>query len=52
MLDALIKDCGEEEKELAKKNIKNIHKILNFKNCMIIFDKGYLGIKLIWYLEK
>ena len=52
MIDALIKDCGEGEKELAKKNIENTSKILNLENCIIIFDRGYPGIDLIWYLEK
>lgn len=52
MLDALIKDCGEGEKELAKKNIENTSKIINLENCIIIFDRGYPGIDLIWYLEK
>ena len=52
MLDALIKDCGEGEKELAKKNIENTNKILRLEKCIIIFDRGYPGIDLIWYLEK
>ena len=52
MIDALIKDCGEGEKELAKKNIENAGKILDLERCIIIFDRGYPGIELIWYLEK
>ena len=52
MLDALIKDCNKGEKELAKENIENISKILDLQNCIIIFDGGYPGIDLIWYLEK
>ena len=52
MIDALIKDCGEGEKELAKKNIENTSKILDLEKCIIIFDRGYPGIDLIWYLEK
>lgn len=52
MIDALIKDCGEGEKELAKKNIENAEKILNLEKSIIIFDRGYPGIDLIWYLEK
>ena len=52
MIDALIKDCGEGEKELAKENIENAGKIINLENCIIIFDRGYPGIDLIWYLEK
>ena len=52
MIDALIKDCGNGEKELAKKNIENAGKILDLERCIIIFDRGYPGIDLIWYLEK
>lgn len=52
MLDALIKDCNKGEKELAKENIENFSKILDLQNCIIIFDRGYHGIDLIWYLEK
>ena len=52
MIDALIKDCGEGEKELAKENIENAGKIINLESCIIIFDRGYPGIDLIWYLEK
>ena len=52
MLDALIKDCNKGEKELAKENIENVSKILDLQNCIIIFDRGYPGIDLIWYLEK
>ena len=52
MIDALIKDCREGEKELAKENIENAGKIINLENCIIIFDRGYPGIDLIWYLEK
>lgn len=52
MIDALIKDCGEGEKELAKKNIENTGKIIDLERCIIIFDRGYPGIDLIWYLEK
>lgn len=52
MLDALIKDCNKGEKKLAKENIENVSKILDLHNCIIIFDRGYPGIDLIWYLEK
>lgn len=51
MLDALIKDCGEGEKELAKKNIENAGDIIDLEKSIIIFDRGYPGIDLIWYLE-
>lgn len=52
MIDALIKDCGKGEKELAKTNIENAGKILDLEKCIIIFDRGYPGVDLIWYLEK
>ena len=52
MIDALIKDCGQGEKELAKKNIENTKKILDIEKSIIIFDRGYAGIDLIWHLEK
>lgn len=52
MLDAIIEDCSKGEKELAKLNIKEAGKILDLKKCIIIFDRGYPGIDLIWYLEK
>nr|MBP3681413.1 transposase [Clostridia bacterium] len=48
----LIKDSSKGKKELAKENIENISKILDLQNCIIIFDGGYPGIDLIWYLEK
>ncbi len=52
MLDAIIEDCSKGEKGLAKLNIKEAGKILELKKCIIIFDRGYPGIDLIWYLEK
>lgn len=52
MIDALIKDCEESEKELAKENVKNAGKIIDLEKTIIIFDRGYPGIELIWYLEK
>ncbi len=52
ILDAVITDCGQSEKELAKANIEKAGKIVDLKKCIIIFDRGYPGIDLIWYLEK
>lgn len=52
MIDAIITDCGEGEKELAKRNIENAGKIIDLEKSIIIFDRGYPGIELIWYLEK
>lgn len=52
MIDALIKDCGTSEKELAKMNVENASKILDLNKTIVIFDRGYPGVDLIWYLEK
>ena len=52
MIDALITSCEESEKELAKKNVENASKIIDIQKCIIIFDRGYPGIDLIWKLEK
>lgn len=46
MIDALIKDQGKGEKELAKKNIENAGRIINLENCIIIFDRVYPVIDL------
>ena len=52
MIDAKIVDCGQGEKRLAKLNIENAGKIIDLKKSIIIFDRGYPGIDLIWFLEK
>ncbi len=52
MIDAIITDCEQGEKRLAKNNIEKTGKILNLKKCIIIFDRGYPGLDLIWFLEK
>lgn len=52
MIDATIADCGQGEKSLAKANIEKAGKIIDLKKSIIIFDRGYPGIDLIWYLEK
>lgn len=49
MIDALIRDCGQGEKELAKENIENAGKIIDIKKTIVIFDRGYPGLDLIWY---
>ena len=52
MIDAIITDCGQGEKELAKINIKEAGKLIDLKKSIIIFDRGYPGLDLIWFLEK
>ena len=52
MLDAIITSCDQGEKKLAKTNINEAGKIIDLKKCIIIFDRGYPGLDLIWFLEK
>ena len=52
IIDAIIADCEQGEKRLAKKNIEETGKIIDLKKCIIIFDRGYPGLDLIWFLEK
>lgn len=52
MIDALITEGEEGEEKLAERNIENAEKIINLKKSIIIFDRGYPGIQLLWYLEK
>lgn len=52
MIDAIISDCEQGEKKLAKINIEEAGKIIDLKKCIIIFDRGYPGLDLIWFLEK
>ncbi len=52
MIDAIIADCDQGEKKLAKTNIEKASKIIDLKKCIIIFDRGYPGLDLIWFLEK
>ena len=52
MVDAIIADCEQGEKRLAKKNLENAGKIIDLQKTILIFDRGYPGIDLIWFLEK
>ena len=52
MVDAVITDYNKNEKELAMQNIKEAGKIIDLTKSIIIFDRGYPGLELIWFLEK
>ena len=52
IIDAIIADCEQGEKNLAKKNVTEAGKIMDLTKSIIIFDRGYPGIDLIWFLEK
>ena len=52
MIDAIITDCGQGEKNLAKLNIQEAGNIIDLNKCIIFFDRGYPGLDLIWFLEK
>ena len=41
MVDAIITDCGQGEKVLAKTHVQEIGKIIDLTKSIIIFDRGY-----------
>lgn len=51
-LDLQIDSIKTSESELAKKNINAIRKILPNTNFIVVFDRGYLSIELIHFLEE
>lgn len=52
IIDAIITDCEQGEKNLAKTNVIEAGKIIDLTKSIIIFDRGYPGVDLIWFLEK
>lgn len=52
ILDAVITDIRKSEQSLAKSHILKVGKLINLKQCLIIFDRGYPSIDLIATLEK
>lgn len=52
MIDAIITDCGQGEKNLAKLNIQEAGNIIDLNKCIIFFDRWYPGLDLNLFLEK
>lgn len=52
MVNALIKDCGKSEAILGYENIENAKEIIDIKNSIIIFDRGYASTELLLYMEE
>lgn len=51
VVNGLIADRDTSEDALAYKNMENAVEIINLKECLIIFDRGYPSVELIMYLE-
>lgn len=52
MIDATIDRYDASERDLAAINIQEMLEILKGKKVIIIFDRGYISIEMIWLLEK
>jgi len=52
IVDALISDCGKGEETLCYENLENAKEVLDLRNCIIIFDRGYPSVELLLYLEE
>ena len=52
MMNIEIAPYASDERELAQKNIEHLKKAHPDKKVLIIFDRGYPSINLLYYLEK
>lgn len=52
MIDSKIDRYDSSERELAKENIDEMLTILKGKKSILLFDRGYFSIELMYYLEK
>jgi hypothetical protein len=52
IVDALISDCGKGEGALCYENIENAKDVVDLRNSIIIFDRGYPSVELMLYLEE
>lgn len=52
VLDSILAKSDSSERELAKQHIKNIKKLVNYNDIILIFDAGYYSLELKLFLEK
>lgn len=52
MLNIEIEPYASDEREVSKKNIMQLKKVFPNKKFLIIFDRGYPSIDMIYFLEK
>jgi len=51
VVDAILGDFKSNERELVKQHISNIEDKINLEKTVIIFDRGYISLELMLFLE-
>lgn len=51
VVDAILGDYKSNERELVKQHILNIEDKINLEKTLIIFDRGYISLELMLFLE-
>jgi len=51
VVDVILGDYKSNERELVKKHIYNIEDKINLEKTLIIFDRGYISLELMLFLE-
>ena len=51
VVDAILGDYKSNERELVKQHISNIEDKINLEKTVIIFDRGYISLELMLFLE-
>ena len=51
VVDAILGDFKSNERELVKQHISNIEDKINLEKTIIIFDRGYISLELMLFLE-
>ena len=51
VVDAILGDYKSNERELVKQHILNVEDKINLEKTIIIFDRGYISLELMLFLE-
>ena len=51
VIDTVLGDFKSNERTLAKQHILNIEDKINLEKTIIIFDRGYISLELMLFLE-
>jgi hypothetical protein len=51
VVDVILGDYKSNERELVKQHISNIEEKINLEKTLVIFDRGYISLELMLFLE-
>ena len=52
VLDPIIGESDSNEREMLKEHIENLKDKVDFKNTILLLDRGYYSLELKLFLEK